>query len=163
MKPIEEEIRAIEGIDKLQGFAFENYAAAVIQFEAAETMKKSLDKVRDAINDAKVKFPDDAKEPVVSEVSFEDQPTVIVSIDSPTASERYLLNLAQEIKKEIELVPSIFEAELLGAREEQLEATLNRSQMENYNISFAEIITSVSNNNQVVTAGEIQTLSLIHI
>ena len=83
MKPIEEEIRAIEGIDKLQGFAFENYAAAVIQFEAAETMKKSLDKVRDAINDAKVKFPDDAKEPVVSEVSFEDQPTVIVSIDSP--------------------------------------------------------------------------------
>ena len=157
LKPIEEEIRAIEGIDKLQGFAFENYAAAVIQFEAAETMKKSLDKVRDAINDAKVKFPDDAKEPVVSEVSFEDQPTVIVSIDSPTASERYLLNLAQEIKKEIERIPSIFEAELLGAREEQLEATLNRSQMENYNISFAEIITSVSNNNQVVTAGEIQT------
>mgnify|MGYP001414748037 FL=1 len=157
LKPIEEEVRAIEGIDKLQGFAFENYAAAVIQFEAAETMKKSLDKVRDAINDAKVKFPDDAKEPVVSEVSFEDQPTVIVSIDSPTASERYLLNLAQEIKKEIELIPSIFEAELLGAREEQLEATLNRSQMENYNISFAEIITSVSNNNQVVTAGEIQT------
>ncbi len=157
LKPIEEEIRAIEGIDKLQGFAFENYAAAVIQFEAAETMKKSLDKVRDAINDAKVKFPDDAKEPVVSEVSFEDQPTVIVSIDSPTASERYLLNLAQEIKKEIELIPSIFEAELLGARNEQLEATLNRSQMENYNISFAEIITSVSNNNQVVTAGEIQT------
>ena len=157
LKPIEEEIRAIEGIDKLQGFAFENYAAAVIQFEAAETMKKSLDKVRDAINDAKVKFPDDAKEPVVSEVSFEDQPTVIVSIDSPTASERYLLNLAQELKIEIELIPSIFEAELLGAREEQLEATLNRSQMENYNISFAEIITSVSNNNQVVTAGEIQT------
>ena len=28
-----------------------------------------------------LKFPDDAKEPVVSEVSFEDQPTVIVSID----------------------------------------------------------------------------------
>jgi multidrug efflux pump len=157
LKPIEEEVRAIEGIDKLQGFAFENYAAAIIQFEAAETMKKSLDKVRDAINDAKVKFPDDAKEPVVSEVSFEDQPTVIVSIDSPTASERYMLNLAQEIKKEIELIPSIFEAELLGAREEQLEATLNRSQIENYNISFAEIITSVSNNNQVVTAGEIQT------
>ena len=50
-----------------------------------------------------------------------------MSISSDTASERYLLNLAQEIKKEIELIPSIFEAELLGARDEQLEATLNRS------------------------------------
>ena len=120
-------------------------------------MKQSLDKVRDAVNDAKTKFPDDTKEPIVSEVSFEDNPTIVLSIDSKTASERYLLNLAQEIKKELELIPSIFEAELAGAREEQLEAILNRSQMENYNISFTEIINSVANNNQVVTAGEIET------
>ena len=133
LKPIEDEIRGIEGIDELQGFAYENYAVAIVQFEAAETMKQSLDKVRDAVNDAKVKFPDDTKEPVVSEVSFEDNPTILLSIDSKTASERYLLNLAQEIKKELELIPSIFEAELAGARDEQLEAILNRSQMENYN------------------------------
>ena len=157
LKPIEDEIRGIEGIDELQGFAYENYAVAIVQFEAAETMKQSLDKVRDAVNDAKVKFPDDTKEPVVSEVSFEDNPTILLSIDSKTASERYLLNLAQEIKKELELIPSIFEAELAGARDEQLEAILNRSQMENYNISFNEIINSVANNNQVVTAGEIET------
>ena len=157
LKPVEDELRSIEGVDQLQGFAFENYAAAIIKFDAAATMKKSLDKVRDAVNDAKIKFPDDAKEPVVSEVSVQDNPTVILSIDSPSASERYLLNLAQEIKKDIELIPSIFDVELAGAREEQLEATLNRSQMENYNISFAEIINSVSNNNQVVTAGEIET------
>ena len=157
LKPVEDELRSIEGVDQLQGFAFENYAAAIVKFDAAATMKKSLDKVRDAVNDAKVKFPDDAKEPVVSEVSVQDNPTIILSVDSPSASERYLLNLAQEIKKDIELIPSIFEVELAGAREEQLEATLNRSQMENYNISFSEIINAVANNNQVVTAGEIET------
>ena len=80
LKPIEDEIRGIEGIDELQGFAYENYAVAIVQFEAAETMKQSLDKVRDAVNDAKVKFPDDTKEPVVSEVSFEDNPTILLSI-----------------------------------------------------------------------------------
>ena len=112
LKPVEDELRSIEGVDQLQGFAFENYAAAIIKFDAAATMKKSLDKVRDAVNDAKIKFPDDAKEPVVSEVSVQDNPTVILSIDSPSASERYLLNLAQEIKKDIELIPSIFDVEL---------------------------------------------------
>ena len=157
LKPIEDEIRSVEGIDELQGFAFENYAVTIVQFEAAETMKRSIDKVRDAVNDAKTNFPDGTKEPIVREVSFEDNPTILLSIDSKTASERYLLNLAQEIKKELELIPSIFEAELAGAREEQLEAILNRSQMENYNISFTEIINSVANNNQVVTAGEIET------
>jgi len=157
LKPMEDEIRGIEGIDELQGFAFENYAALIVQFDAAETMKKSIDQVRDAVNDAKVNFPDEANDPIVSEVSVTDNPNIIISLDSDKASERYLLNLAQEIKKELELIPAIFEVELVGAREEQLEAILNRSQIENYNISFAEIIRAVSNNNQVVTTGEIQT------
>lgn len=157
LKPMEDEVRSIEGIDELQGFAFENYAALIVQFDAAETMKKSMDKVRDAINDAKIKFPDDANDPIVREVSVTDDPNIIISIDSSKASERYLFNLSQEIKKELELIPAIFEVEMVGARQEQLEAILNRSQIENYNISFAEIIRAVSNNNQVVTAGEIQT------
>jgi len=157
LKPMEDEIRGIEGIDELQGFAFENYAALIVQFDAAETMKKSIDQVRDAVNDAKVNFPDEANDPIVNEVSVTDNPNIIISLDSDKASERYLLNLAQEIKKELELIPAIFEVELVGAREEQLEAILNRSQIENYNISFAEIIRAVSNNNQVVTTGEIQT------
>jgi len=157
LKPMEDEIRGIEGIDELQGFAFENYAAVIVQFDAAETMKKSIDQVRDAVNDAKVNFPDDANDPIVREVSVSDEPSIIISLDSAEASERYMLNMAQEIKKELELIPAIFEVELVGAREEQLEAILNRSQIENYNISFAEIIRAVSNNNQVVTTGEIQT------
>ena len=157
LKPMEDEIRGIEGIDELQGFAFENYAVVIVQFDAAETMKKSIDKVRDAVNDAKVNFPDDANDPIVREVSVSDDPSIIISLDSAEASERYMLNLAQEIKKELELIPAIFEVELVGAREEQLEAILNRSQIENYNISFTEIIRAVSNNNQVVTTGEIQT------
>ena len=157
LKPIEDEIRAIEGIDSLQGFAFENYAAVVVEFDAAETMKRSLDKVRDAVNDAKIKFPEEADEPIINEVSVSDEPSIIVSIDSNRASERFILNLARQIKKELELIPAIFDAQIVGARDEQLEATINRSQIENYNISFAEIIRAVSNNNQVVTAGEIET------
>ena len=55
------------------------------------------------------------------------------------------------------LIPSIFEVEIEGARDEQLEAVINRDQLENYNITFPEIIRAVSNNNQVVTTGEIST------
>ena len=130
LKPIEEEIRAIEGIDKLQGFAFENYAAVIVKFDAADSMKLSIDKVRDAVNDAKVNFPEDAKDPVVSEVSVTDEPNIIISIDSESASERYILNLARQIKKDLELIPSIFEVEIEGARDEQLEAVINRDQLE---------------------------------
>ena len=56
VRPLEEELRSIEGVKKLQAFGFEGYAAAVVEFEAAETMSKSLDSVRDAVNEAKSKF-----------------------------------------------------------------------------------------------------------
>ena len=64
LKPLEDELRGIEGVDEMQGFAFENYAAVIVQFDAADSMKLSMDKVRDAANDAKIKFPDDANDPV---------------------------------------------------------------------------------------------------
>ena len=157
LKPLEDELRGIEGVDEMQGFAFENYAAVIVKFDAADSMKLSMDKVRDATNDAKIKFPDDANDPVISELSVTDEPNIIIAIDSENASERYVLNLARQIKKDIELIPSIFEVEIVGSRDEQLEATINRSQLENYDITFSEILRSVANNNQVVTTGEIDT------
>ena len=157
LKPLEDEIRGIAGIDEMQGFAFENYAAVIARFDAVESMKVSLDKVRDAVNDAKVNFPDNVNEPIIRELSINDEPSIIIAINSEQAGDRYLLNLAREIKKDIELIPAIFSAEIVGARDEQLEATINRSQLENYNVTLNEIIGAVANNNQVVTAGEIET------
>ena len=109
----------------MQGFAFENYAGIVVKFDAADSMKLSMDKVRDAANDAKINFPEDANDPVISELSVSDEPNIIIVINSETASERYVLNLAQQIKKDIELIPSIFEVEIAGSRDEQLEAIIN--------------------------------------
>ena len=157
VRPLEEELRSIEGVKKLQAFGFEGYAAAVVEFEAAETMSKSIDSVRDAVNEAKSKFPDDAKEPIVREVSLSDDPSIIVAISSDIAQERDLLNIMRDIKNEIELLPEIFEVDLIGNRDEQLEAILNRNQIENYNISIYEIIRAINNNNQAVMAGEIET------
>ena len=46
---------------------------------------------------------------------------------------------------------------MIGNRDEQLEAILNRNQIENYNISIYEVIRAINNNNQAVMAGEIET------
>ena len=67
------------------------------------------------------------------------------------------LENSDDIKNEIELLPEIFEVDLIGNRDEQLEAILNRNQIENYNISLYEIIRAINNNNQAVMAGEIET------
>ncbi|MFL2885979.1 MAG: efflux RND transporter permease subunit [Candidatus Pelagibacterales bacterium] len=157
LKPLEDEIRGISGIEEMQGFAGEDYAAVIVRFDAVDSMKISIDKIRDAVSDAESKFPEDAKDPVVRELSISDEPIVIITINSDVSGERYLLNLAREIKKDIELIPAVFDAEIVGARDEQLEATINRSQLESYNISYNEILRAVANNNQVVTAGEIET------
>ena len=85
LKPLEDEVRGIEGVDELQGFAFENYAAVIVQFDAADSMKLSMDKVRDAVNDAKVNFPVDTNDPIVREVSVTDDPNIIIVINAEKA------------------------------------------------------------------------------
>ena len=51
----------------MQGFAGEDYAAVIVRFDAVDSMKISIDKIRDAVSDAESKFPEDAKDPVVRE------------------------------------------------------------------------------------------------
>ena len=52
LKPMEDEIRGIEGIDELQGFAFENYAALIVQFDRKNYNAPNVCKV---LNNPKIK------------------------------------------------------------------------------------------------------------
>jgi len=45
LKPLEDEIRGISGIEEMQGFAGEDYAAVIVRFDAVDSMKISIDKI----------------------------------------------------------------------------------------------------------------------
>ncbi|MCB1421398.1 MAG: efflux RND transporter permease subunit [Nitratireductor sp.] len=152
VKPMETELRGLDGLKEITGVASEGHAGIVLEFEIGTNKDKVLADIRDKVDLAKASLPSEADEPAIFETNFALQPTIIVTL-SGDVPERTLYNLARQLKDEIEAVSTVREAKLKGARVEQLEVVLDLLKLESYDITQEELLNALAQYNQLVPAG----------
>jgi len=156
LKPLEQELRGLEGLDDMEGTAYEGGANLVLNFKAGSDNDKALNDVREKVDIAKAELPTEADEPRVSEVNISLFPiiTVILAGDLP---ERSLKAIAENLQDDLEADAGVLEAPITGIREEQLLLQVNRAQLEAFNLSATDLINAVQQNNLLVAAGSLET------
>ncbi|MGB7335981.1 MAG: efflux RND transporter permease subunit [Salaquimonas sp.] len=152
VKPMETQLRGLEGLKEITAIASEGHAGIVLEFQIGSDKDKVLADIRDKVDLAKASIPADADEPAVFETNFALQPTIIVTL-SGDVPERTLYNLARQLKDEIESVSTVREANLKGTRAEQLEVILDLLKLESYDITQTELLNALAQYNQLVPAG----------
>ena len=156
LKPLEKHLRTVAGLDQMTGVAAEGYASVTLEFNAGEDIDLVLDDVREAVDDAEADLPDSADEPVVNEISLALFPVMTAAIYGPVG-EQILVDAARDLKDSIEALPGVLEVDIGGDREEQVEILIDASALESYGLDPNTVIGLVSANNQLVTAGAIET------
>jgi len=156
IRPMEQELRSIEGLKELRATAADGYGAVIIEFEAGFDADQALADVREKVDLAKTELPDETDEPIVSEVNIGLFPVIVVTIagDLP---ERELTRLARDLRDDLEGLGGVLEVAMAGNREELLEVIVDPMKLENYNISPVELIRVMTQNNQLVAAGSLDT------
>lgn len=156
-KPAELELKTVEGIVEVTSFSSENAATIVTEFDIDFDSQYALSEVREAINRAKARFPQDTEEPLIQEVSAATLPVVQIAIGGNGVPERTLLQVAEELQREIEILPTILEALMVGDREQLLEVVIDPAKLETYGIANSSIIQTVTSNNRLIPAGQVDT------
>ena len=152
VRPMEIELRGLEGLKELTSIAAQSYASIVLEFQIGTDKDKVLADIRDKVNIAQAELPADAEEPAIFATNLALQPTIIVTL-SGNVPERTLFNLAKRLQDEVEAISSVREATLNGTREELIEVLLDLQKLESYDITQEELLTAVSSYNQLVPAG----------
>ena len=158
VKPMETKLSDLDGLKKITGTAMENYAGIVLEFEYGWDKTKILADVRDRMNTVEAQFPDGADKYAINEINFSEFPIVIVNLTGDVP-ERTLLQYAKKLQDRIEGLDPVLEAVLTGHRNEMLEVVIDPLKLEAYNVTAAELISVVRNNNKLIAAGEIETSS----
>ncbi len=156
-KPAELELKTLDGIDQISSFSSENAATVITEFDIDFNSQAALAEVREAINRAKARFPQDTEEPIIQEVSAAEVPIVQIAIGGEGVPERVLLRVAENLQREIEILPPILEATMVGNREELLEALIDPAKLETYGIPNSAIVQTVTSNNRLIPAGQVDT------
>jgi multidrug efflux pump len=156
VRPMEQELRTIEGIKEMTSTAYEGGANVQIEFDAGIDTNKALQDVREKVDKAKAEIPSEADEPTVNEVTMSRFDPMLVLNLAGNVSERMLTTIAKDLKEELEGIAGVLEVNLVGAREELMEVVIDPLAMESYGLDQAQIINFISRNNRLVAAGALQ-------
>lgn len=153
-KKLETAISGLRGIKKVTSSSMNSVSSISVEFEAGEDVKDSIRTLRDKITDTRSKLPSEAKDPIVQEVSFDDQPILTMALTGPYDG-LTLRKYADDIKKELEKIGDIREVRVSGGDETEFSIAYDANKLIAYGISLAQANQSVATANVTLPSGNI--------
>jgi multidrug efflux pump len=156
IRPMEQELRSLDGLIKMVATASESNASINLEFESDTDITVAIQDVREKVNLAKAKLPAEAEEPRVQEAKMSRFDPMLVLNLGGSVPQRALYTISRALKEELEGIDGVLEAKIVGIREELLEIVIDPLAMESYGLSPADVLGFVDRNNRLVAAGAMQ-------
>lgn len=157
VRPVEQELRSIEGIKEMTAIASEGHASVTLEFNVGVDLDEAMADVREAVDLVKPRLPDDSDEPTVNEVTFANMQPVLSIALYGDVSERAIVNVARELQEKLEGFKQILEVDIAGDREDVVEIIVEPLLLESYGLDQQDIFNLILRNNRVVAAGYVDT------
>ena len=155
VRPIEKELKTLDGLDEVQATAREGAVVITAEFEVGDNIKQAVADVREAVDRAKAEFPQETKEPIVNELSPNPEPAIVITFSGENVSERELFKVAKFYQRELEMLPDVLTADISGHRDEVVDVVIDPERLQQYGLTSDEIIRAVTFNNLLIPAGEL--------
>ncbi|MBF7730451.1 efflux RND transporter permease subunit [Pseudomonas sp. N040] len=156
VRPMEQELRSLAGVKEMTSTASEGRATVTLEFDAGFNARQALADVREKVDNARSKLPEEAEEPEVQEINISLFPVLAIGLSGPV-SEPELVYAARRLKDSIEGIGDVLEVDIGGDREDLLEILVDPQVLDSYGIDYAELFSLVSSNNRLVAAGSLDT------
>ncbi|CCN69036.1 efflux RND transporter permease subunit [Vibrio nigripulchritudo] len=157
VRPIEQELRSIEGVKEMNSTASEGHASVMLEFNVGVDLNKAMADVREAVDLAKPKLPADSDEPTVNEVTLASEQPVLSVVLYGTVPERTIVQIGRQIRDKLESFRQVLEVDIAGDRDDVVEIIVDPLLMESYGLDQGDIYNLIAQNNKVVAAGFVDT------
>ncbi|MES2668257.1 MAG: efflux RND transporter permease subunit [Patescibacteria group bacterium] len=151
---IEDRVIGVERVSKVTSTSGESVSSITVEFEAAADIDKSIQLLKDEVDKVVPELPDEAEDPIVTDVNFADQPILIISIAGELAPAE-LTALGETVKDEIERVPGVSEVALSGVREREVQVIVEQAKLRQYGLSITDVTRAIAASGVAAPAGSI--------
>ena len=152
---------ALNDVKQITSVSREGVSSVTVEFEASADIDESIDALKDEIDLIKSDLPDDAEDPLVTEVNFVDQPIVTVAVGGDYSASEFT-TLADEIERVIESIAGVARVEFSGVREREVTVVVEQVALEQYEITLNEVIQGIQRANRTLPIGQIENNGVIY-
>jgi len=153
---IEKELTGIRGVKEVTSSSAEGMSMITVEFTPDVAPDVALQRVRDRVDMAKGELPQEAEDPVIKEISFDEFPIMQVSI-SGDVSPVQLKAIADDVQDALETLPGVLKVDVLGALEPEIRLEFNPERLALYNLTIPEILALIPSENVNISAGGLET------
>jgi hydrophobic/amphiphilic exporter-1 (mainly G- bacteria), HAE1 family len=156
VKPIEDTVVSINGIDRVRSFSREGSATVLVLFHLGVDVKDAATEVRERISQVRHKFPDDVKEPLISRIDTSAAAVLSYTLrGSDSLSE--LRDYADDvIRPALEQVEGVAAVNIEGGAEPEIGVRLDRRRLDALGLSPGAIAQRLRAENLNVPAGRFE-------
>src|SRR6267143_147459 len=156
LKPVEDAIKGISGVDKIYGNAGDGYAQIITLFLFEKDPQIGSQDIRDAISGIRSDLPVEMKEPVLQRFDPSDQPIVSMTIASPALTPAQLTRLADpDITSKLRGIPGIAQVQLVGGVKREMTIQLRPQSLQAAGISVGQVVGALEAQNLAAPVGRL--------
>ncbi len=151
---MEEAVSRVKGIDKMWSVASESVGSLIVIGDQDLNSADFLQEVKREI-DSITTFPIAAEEPQLR--LFANNSELMRVAVSGDVDERVLSRLAEEVRREIALIPGVPQVELFGTRDEEVSIEVTEESLRRYGLSFSDVTQAIRGTSINISSGNIRT------
>lgn len=137
--PVERKLTGLSDVKEIRSTSVEGVSTVVIEFVSDTDIDDALQRVKDKVDLAKQDLPDDADDPIVSEINLSELPIMIVSLTGDLGL-TILDEIADDLEDRIEAIKGVLDVQIVGDIEREIQIEVDPDRVAEYGISFAELI-----------------------
>jgi multidrug efflux pump len=153
---IEKELAGLKGVKEITSASAEGASTIVIEFLPDVEIDNAMQYVRDKVELARDELPEDAEEPVLTEINVADFPIMMINISGDISPVR-LKMIADDLEEVIESIPGVLNCDVLGALEREIRIEVDQDKLAVYGLTVPEIISLIPAENVNISAGGLET------
>lgn len=154
IRPIEDQLSSIDGIDQMTATATEGIGIVVVSLKLGIDVAEKLEEVKAEIERIAV-FPEGAEEPRVVQAS--NRAKIMEIVLHGQVSERFLKEEAERLKSEIAALPSASYVEVGNTRDYEISIEIDREKLNAYELTLQQVASIVGANSLELPGGTLDT------
>ncbi|HAK94733.1 MAG TPA: AcrB/AcrD/AcrF family protein [Planctomycetes bacterium] len=152
--PLETKLDGVEGLKEMRSVSSDGMSMISMEFVPGIEIDLALNRVRDAVAQAKSDISPDAEEPVVKEFAVTSIPVLIYHlVAGPTVSRSELFELAEKLEDDLKEIPGVLDVDIFGGRKREIAIEVDPERLHFFNLSLAQVQAILRGTNRNVSAG----------
>ncbi|HUW06605.1 MAG TPA: efflux RND transporter permease subunit [Williamwhitmania sp.] len=154
-RPIEKNIKAINGVKKITSRSVQDFSAIVVEFNTDVDVTDAKQKVKDAVDKSKVDLPSDLKtDPEVTDIDLSDIPIMYIELSGDLPLDK-LKKYGDDLKDKFESLKEITRVDIIGALDREIQIDIDMYKMQAASLTFTEVQNAITNDNATISGGNI--------